>query len=421
MSRGVDVRSTTPNIIEKTQRVNPSPSGQHHRPGYVYVAVLMTTLIVSAVVASTLAVSTSRLRRSVDTRDHRAAVALVHNELQRQLALSQTQPDWRSFQSHNEFSEWHSGQPWMGNGRVRHRCTDDDGDIQDNPMDSIEITIHAVCGRAEAAIAATLDAETRALTLLRNAVSCSNNFQAQNQSQFVSASGIAAGNDVTSESGSRISSPYVIYSDQTSGNIEGDAIQGDIEMPANDLLALYSENAETIQANQLSTNASQRRMLNRVLTTTTSPFGDPAPVYYLNLNNQDLVIENCRIEATLVVANASNVIFRQGNVIGGDPTTRVSIVTDSPIEVADWRAETTDHQRSILSGLFYTTDRMQFTSRADQTPIRVRGTIIANDCVIQTHTTIQALHELTLTPPPGFVEMANLIVRPRTFKMIASP
>jgi len=397
-------------------------SSRHSRSGYVYVAVLMTTLIVSAIVASTLAVSTARRQRLMDTRDHHAAVSLAHDEVQRQLALSCTQTDWRFGQTNDVFTAWRSGEGWManGHGRVRHRWNDSDGNLQDDIADPVEITVHAIVGRAEAAIQATLDTQTQPLSVLRHAIACDDDLIVENGSQLSCVRGVAAGDDVRADNGCRIYAPYAVYADEVSGTVAGDQVQEDTTLPTSDLIGLYSQRAITIPHNELSVHRSQRRLMDLVLTSTENPFGTPGPVYHITLNNKDFVIENCRVEATLVIENASKVIFRQGNLMLGDPATKVSIITDAPIEVVDWRGDRGD-QRSLLSGLIYTSDNIEFINRLDVTPIRLRGCVIANACVIQTHTTIEKLDDLVLNPPPGFLEPAYLFIRPRTLRSLPSP
>ncbi|TWU03243.1 hypothetical protein [Neorhodopirellula pilleata] len=394
----------------------------HRRSGYVYVAVLITTLIVSAVVASTLVVSTSRRQMQIDTRDHHAAMALAHDELQRQLAMSRTQTDWRTGQTNNVFTGWRSGQTWMagGLGQVRHRWNDPDGDLHDNPVDPVEISIHATVGRAEAAIQATLEVETQPLSVLQHAIVCDDDLRVENGARLSCVRGVVAGDDVRADTGSRIYVPYAIYADEASGTIDGDQVQDDEPLPTFDLIDLYSQGAVVIPQNALSVHQSQRRLMDLVLTSTQNPFGVAGPVYHITLNNKDFVVENCHVEATLVIENASKVILREGNVMLGDPATKVSIITDAPIEVVNWRGEVGD-ERSVLSGLYYTSDNIQMVNRLDNTPIRMRGCIIANACTVQTHTTIEKLDDLNLDPPPGFLEPAFLMVRPRTLRSIASP
>lgn len=398
-----------------------SPKSRH-RTGYVYVAVLMTTLIVGAVVASMLVVSTSRQQRFVDTRDHHAAVALAHDELHRRLAHSRTHPDWRTGQINNAFTNWRSGETWMagGRGHVRHRWNDPDGDLHDDPVEPVDITIHAVVGRAEAAIEATLETVTQPSSVIEHAIACDDDLRVENSARLSCVRGVAAGDDVRADNGSRLYSPYAIYSDEASGMIAGDRIQDDSTLPTSDLIRLYSEGAVTIPQSALSVKKSQRRLIDLVLTTTQNPFGTSGPVYHIMLNNKDFVVENCHIEATLVVENASKVIFRQGNVVQGNPANHVSLITDAPIEVVDWRGES-GTQRSLLSGLFYTSDNVEFVNRLDSTPIRVRGCVIANTCMVRTHTTIEKLDDLVLNPPRGFVEPVYLFVCPRTLRSVPSP
>lgn len=426
----------------------------HSRGGYVYVAVLMTTLLVASVVAATLTVSTSRFAQAIDTQDHRQAIGLAHDELHRQLALSATMPDWRASQTDSAFTSWRGGEAtgpeaWMaqGRGEVRYQCLDSDGDLRDNPSDPVELTVHAKVGNAEAAIAATADAIVRPLNCLGHTVACANDFRVENQSRFVSTSTVAAGLNIEVDSDTYMAVPTVYYGDTVVGTVNGDAVEAEteLEVPSVDLVALYSDGAVTIPANSLNNFSSQKRLQRQILTSTHNPFGTAGPVYHITLNNQELAIEGCRIEATLVVEGATKVNIRESNLILGDPATGMSLITDAPIEIVDWQGEliessvgfnynpshtpyhgTTDSAnndvyRSELRGLFYSSDTFTVHSRADQSPVNLVGSVVCHDFVVQTHTTISSMPELMEFPPQGFVKLKHLQLRPRTVRSVFSP
>lgn len=422
------------------------------RRGYVYVAVLMTTLLVASLVAATLTVSTSRFVQAIDTQDHRQAIGLAHDELHRQLALSATSADWRDDQTNGTFTSWHGGattgpEEWMaeGRGEVRYQCSDSDGDLHDDPSDPVELMFHSKVGNAEAAIAATADSVVRPLSCLGNTVSSANDLRIENQSRFVSTSTVAAGHDVVVDSDARIAAPTVHYVNALTGTVAGDVAEENVELPTVDLVAMYTDGAVAIEASSLTSFNSQKRLEQHILTSTYSPFGAAGSVYKITLNNQVLAIEDCRIEATLVVEGATKVIIRESNLVLGDPTTGVSLITDAPIEIVQWQGElveasvgfnynpshapydgTTDSAnndvyRSELRGLFYTNDTFTVISRTDESPVNLLGCVVCHDFIVQTHTTISSMPELMSLPPEGFVKLDHLQLRPRTVRSVLSP
>lgn len=419
------------------------------RDGYLYVAVLVTTLMV-AVMATGLVQTATRSRQSrLRDADHSQAVLLARAEIHRQLARAETVPDWTTEWTENAFSSWRTGMTWAagGRGRVRHRVAALAGGLN-NPLESIDLTVHAQIGQCDAAITVTLDAQTTMHPACRYGVTCLDQMDLEPDVRLVSQLPVQVGDGLSSSTVAALTAPRIEVSPtpSPSSTVRGTWSAAAIEPVPSDVLALNAVGAVEIPSNSLGSQNGDRVLRNIVLTSTRNPYGQASPVYRISMNgNKGLRIENCRIEATLVVQNVSEVSILGGVIWTPPPGSSIALATDSEIEIRGWSRSLSELTTGVnfnpagapldgrtdsqsddvfdtrLEGMFFSVDDFEVVSSADTLPVVVRGAILCETLHASVGLQIYAMDDVRLTPPPGLVQRSHYVIRPGTWRHVATP
>ncbi|NNE00245.1 MAG: hypothetical protein HKN47_23240, partial [Pirellulaceae bacterium] len=88
------------------RRSQPTAVRPPRRAGYLYVAVLFTTLIIVATVTAGLSLSTANTRGEIDRIDRMSALRLAESQLQRVATQMQSENTWRSTATNSVYSDW---------------------------------------------------------------------------------------------------------------------------------------------------------------------------------------------------------------------------------------------------------------------------------------------------------------------------
>lgn len=280
-------------------------SRRRARGGYLYVSVLLTSLVVSTMGLVALSAAALRLRSATDANDWAEAQILAQSAIDDVALQFENDTNWRSkFELNVEYPAPASA---LGNGTFTWKLVDDDGDLDDDDSDSVRVIGIGRVGRATAAQSVRLLPSGQPLTCLESALHCQGDVTLGSTVVFttdkhISSNGnIAASSFLTSIQGSAQAVGTV------TGTINGVKIEGAParRMPGSSALDYYVDNGTMIAINALPLISGAYTIEKQILSPQVNPFGNPNPegIYVIDCGGQRLCIKNCRIVGTIVLLN----------------------------------------------------------------------------------------------------------------------
>lgn len=434
----------------RTLRTSPNAS---RRNGFIYLAVLFTSLIIMTAVAGALAMSTSNLRAENDRLSRQSALRLAENELHRIASGMRTSSLWRDNSTNNAFTNWYGTMVdgvSVNEGTVRHRFVDVDGNLADDLSDAVDLTVHAAVGRAEAAIVATLESDPNPFQILHYSVTASDDIRVEDGGTIAAEGSIQVHDDCKTNSWGIITAPRL----ECAGNIEsyvylrGDRATSAVSMPTSDIVSEYISKGTRIPRGALGWSGGDRAIRDVVLSKTVNPYGsvDPNGIYWINAGGFDIRIQNSRIEATLAIYNAADIEIRGGIVWRHPGAADAILVTDSNIHLYDIEATLDEDDRGVnfnppimpyagtdsdsdqtdvyatsLTGLIYTTNDFRLDPLVDNHHLILTGSLIARDIRVDGHLQIRQLGELVADPPASLADATPMRFVRGSLRRIPSP
>ncbi len=274
-------------------RLPPGRCCPRRRGGYVYLAVLFTTLVVVASVAAALSISTSSLRSENDRSRRIGALRLAEGELHRQAAIIRASGQWRTDAKNDVFSDWYSlttdGTEMTGSPQARHRFTDRDGQLDDDDHDSAELTIHVKLGGSEAAITATLESDPIPFDLLRYSVTATDDIRIEPDKALSCENPVQVADDCTS---GFLTTPRLECSGSVTVTLRGDLAASALSLPSRDTLNDYIAIGTEIPFASIPEQSGDLLIQDIVLSPTLNPYGatDPAGVYWFDARGKTVRI-----------------------------------------------------------------------------------------------------------------------------------
>ena len=432
-------------FLNKKRRVT-----THRRSGYLYLAVLFTSLIIAAVATASLSLSTANNRSEINRANRLSAVRLAESELHRIAAQIQDSDEWRTAATNNVYSTWvdlgANGVISSDAAQVRHRFTDVDGSLDDDNSDNVVLTAHAKVGNSNAGVSVELEPRLDPLPILNYGVTVANDMWIENNGTLSVQRPVQVGDDCDTLTSGALTTPRLECSSSVGIDLRGDLASANLDLPS-DVIVDYGANATTIPVFSLPLVGSFREIRNQVLSSTTNPFGgnlDTNGVYQINANGQSIRIASSRIQATLVITNA-NVIEITSSVSWSYPTTPGAIlVSDSVINFVDidpildeatqnvnfnptstpYRGvadtDTNDIYPTELRGMIYTTNDLNVLS-VTQGRLQITGGIVCGDLRIESHVSVNQLDELLDSPPLPLSNLTPMQFIHGTFRRVAVP
>lgn len=421
------------------------------RPGYLYVAVLFTTLIVMATVSVSLSVSTANLRAENNRNARSQALRLAESEIHRLAAKMRTSSQWRTDSINNEFSPWRDWTIGLSTSglvrQVRHRYNDADSVLNDSLIDSAELTVHARVGDAETAVSVTLESDPSPLELLGYSVTCSNDLDINSGGTLTAERAVQVAGDCLSTSG-MLTTPRLECGGLAEVTLRGDLAASSVSLPSYNVLTRYAAVGTQIPLASIPQSNGERMIQDVVLSPNVNPYGtvDAGGIYWINASGQTVRIANCRLNATLVITNANEIILSGGLTWSYPVAPEAILVSDSPIQMEDLEATLNESNRNVnfnpagspyretltnstavdiypteLRGLIYSTQDIVIEPLVDGATLSVVGSILAADLQIKAHVTVRQLDEWIDSPPIGFSNRVPMRFVRGTFRRIPSP
>ena len=418
------------------------------RNGYVYVAVLFTSLLVVAVVSASLTISTSTLRRENDRGNRGDALQLAENELQRISSIIHNDSAWRSSHVSGAFTDWRNftidGSIVDEHSQVRYRFVDTDGFLNDNSTDPVEVTIHAKSGRSEAAVRASFDSLSQPYDVLNFALTASDDVRLEG-GVISSDKQIQVNDDCSTTSSGAIVTPTLAVGGNVLVTVRGDQTAASVDIPSRDILNDYVTAGTRIPSSALPWSGGDIEFQDFLLTDQHNPISQTSSsgIYWFDAAGRKVTIENCRIEATLAIRNAS-VIEVKGGVnwqYAGDPD--AFLVTDSPVwfknlqstlaedslnfnpAAAPYRTtfntNTSDVFPTKLRGVLYSTNDIRVDPVDTGDPLYLTGMMVCRDLRVDGRLSIMQLDELISDPPANLSSSGTLRLVRGSVRRIPSP
>ena len=277
------------------------------RAGYLYVAVLLTSLVVSTMGLVALSVASLRMRSTLDANDYASAQILAKSGIEQGIAAVRSDNTWRTkFTINTE-----SSSTALGQGTFTWKLVDEDGSLTDDDSDSVRVVGIGRVGRATVAESVRMLASGLPLTCLGSAFHTNGEIAVKSGVQLMTDQQLSSGGNVST--GGFLSSIQgdVEAAGTATGTIQGNISQNAIirRMPGSSAFDYYLDNGTSISIESLPDVNGIRTIDKQLLSPQTNPYGDrnPEGIYLIHCGGQRICIKNSRIFGTIVlIAPASN-------------------------------------------------------------------------------------------------------------------
>lgn len=432
-----------------TSRQSKSLPRKRARRGYVYIAVLFTTLIVMATVTAALSISTSRLRGEIDRDSQGEALRFAEAEMHRLAALMQSSSSWRTDHINGVFTAWRSftvnGVNATGNSQVRFRLVDPDGDLNDDHRDSVELTVHARAGNSQTALSIELEPDPQPLSLLNYSVTAADDIQLESATLSCELP-VQVFDDCKTNTWGILTTPRIEITGYVQPTFRGDQSTAAITLPALSVVDAYVDQGTEISAASIPAGGAGLLIQDIVLSPASNPFGsvDAGGVYWIDANGAAVEIANSRLDATVAIKNASLVRITGGVTWSFPQNAEVILATDAAIEFTGMEKTLDEATRGINFNPATTPYRSMSNANAtDQYPTEFRGvihtigdirifnsgnpvlsfigSIICSDFEIEGYVTIRELSEIAANPLVGLSDYTPMRFVRGSLRRIPSP
>ncbi len=359
---------------------------------------------------------------------------------------------WRTSKTNGAFSSWvvlsDDGVNSSDAARVRHRLTDNDGDLGDDSSDAVEVTAHAVVGKSEVAVTATLAPQFAPQPILAYGVTAYDDIQIESGGTLTSEYPIQVGDDCKTNSRGLLTTSTLECNGRVEMTFRGDRQSAAVKMPTHDVVDKYVQVGTQIPVASLPVQNGRRVIEDIVLSAAANPFGtaDAAGIYWIDASYQIVRIANCRIAATLAIKNAASIEVTGGMVWTYARQPEAILVADADISFGNIEplldeaarninfnpmsspyrqtlanSTSTDLFPSELKGVIFTTDDITFDPTVDGKPLVVTGAVVCKDLWIDGFVAVRQLSEVIDSPPLGLIDEVPMQFVRGTFRRVPTP
>lgn len=420
------------------------------RGGYLYVAVLFTTLIVAGSIATAISLDTTRLKTENSQTDRGFAIRLAEAELHRVAIQLSSDSNWRDNHTHGLVSSWQNWGTVAGDNTaaVRYQLNDADGNLADDAFDLTTVVAHARFGSAQAAVSVELENGFTPLDVLRYGVTSFDDIQFVGGASLVSERPVQVFDDCKTSSSGIIITPTLECSNVIQVPVRGDIAASAVAVPSFNVVSRYTAIGTEIQRSSLPWRDGSPTIQHTVLSSTQNPYGsaDTNGIYWINALGSQITLRDCRIKGTLAVFNASKVqitgaVHWEPPVEGGailvthsfmefsatEPVLSEPILgvnfnpPETPYRETDSNSGTADEFPFQLKGILFTTNDIRVLPTTDGEPLELTGLLIGSDITLFHSLCVHSLDEVLTNVPIGFVDPVPMRFRSGTFHRVPLP
>lgn len=440
-------------IADNTAYIRPvrrCSTAMHRRRGYVYIVVILTAVIVSALAMSSVWIARKHsLEQTASDEAYELATA-ADSAIELALARIAADSAWRNNHVHN--TEY--GPFALENISLFYRLLDPSSNIGGGRLR--DVTVIGIAKRGSASCAAQVQATPAGpgVTFLNYAASVNADLDLPYRTTWTTTGSVYTMDDITIDYQSSISGT-AHAADQITINFGG-YIRGSssTNMPTiafgnQSSIDRYIAEATAIPISSLPLSSGRRKFTNCLLSPNHNPFGsnlNSKGIYVIDAGGANLDILNCRILGTLVLRNLGDDckiwqnVFAQPALpnyptfyIDGDIEieSRWGNFTETDIGInlnppgAPYQGLTNTTQTDIyparIEGFYYCRGETQFKQNSQ---LDVHGVFFTSTLdTSETQTSLRVLYnsDIAANPPPGFRQ--DTIMRPiqGTYRRVATP
>ena len=220
----------------------------HPRRGSLYLTVVITGAIVSMLALSSLVIQGVNRRAYAGQSDVIEARINAETAIRMAFLKMSTDSDWRyNYPS----GDWEVDTPF-GNGTFTINVVDDDGDLTDDPTESVVVTGTGIVGASVQKLSCTFLTKAEAVTALQSVLHA--NADLSFAAAEVTGTGKATANDDSNSTNSRINLDIAVVDQVTGTGYQGTIQTGadELTMP-NDALSFYKDNGTWLSISDIVT------------------------------------------------------------------------------------------------------------------------------------------------------------------------
>lgn len=395
---------------------------KHNRKGSIYITVLGVSSLVMVLGISSVISNRIQVRENIMIQQGSNAKSNAESGLAFGLNLIKTNTQWRT-----DFNtaDGRLGPYTMPNNQGTFELVaidTSDGNLINNITDPVTLYATGRDGNGAYHLAVDIESKETGIPPLAGNIYAASNLQVSSGT-FTAEKNLFVGGDVNS-----LITPIVADIDYgstyTITAMTGSLRALDPDFNANQLpniaalITEYKALGEVIRYQKIPYTSGKRTLSNLTISTTSTPFGgwkSPKGVYYINCRNEELIIENCTIDATLVLDNATGITIKGNTTWKGPSSNFPAVIAESSgAMIIENNTGTTS-----IQGIIYSNSDVQFKG----TDVSIQGTIItplnvysdANTNVVMTYTS-----DAFDTPAPGFAAPSRMMIIDDTYKQVAS-
>ena len=395
------------------------------REGYLYVAVLFTSLMIAAVTAASLLQSTAIYQATAMQSDHREAVRVAESELHRIAAWMQSDLTWRDGMN-DTFSPWRYDVGYS----LRSKYTDSDGSVGDNELDDVTVTVHARVGNSEAAIEGVLRPHLTHHPVLDYRCTSTKDFEVRDDSSVVADGKLQCGKNAQTNATGYLIAESFSYANSIDSSliVRGDLTQSTVVEPVGDLIQPYVDIGTEIKISSIPKHGGKYCIEDVLLSATSNPYGpvDPNGIYWIDVPGEKFAIKRCRLECVLAFKKSGEINLQEGVVwdhpaycsatILANEKIKIESLTQtldesaisvnlnpasSPYRGTDSNTTSTDIYPTTIRGFIYSSGNIEITAPADNHRVQLSGAILCETFKSNALLSISHLPSLSTAPPLG--------------------
>lgn len=418
------------------------PGARGRRGGYLYVAVLTTSVIVSAMGMAAISVALLDLRAAQSNADWAAAQSLARSAIEDAVLQIDKNAAWRTTFTHNV--EYPTPARTLAGGSYTFKLLDDDGNLADEDADNVRVVGIGRAGQAVVAESVRLYPSGAPLSCLEASLCCRGDITVGmlinvTTDQLVSSNGnVSASNFGASITGN------VEAVGTISGTISGTKKSGIAarKLPDRTVFDYYKDNGTWIPLANLPLSGSKRQIQRCVLSPSVNPFGPSGNgegIYVIDCAGAQIEIRDCRILGTLVLLNPASNSSVDGSLrwdaaVGNYP----ALLVDGSVEMRHYDldideaalgvnfnpagapysgsadTDTSDKYPSEIKGLVYCSGT--FTLAIDLGQSAIRGVVVADSITANSPLKLNYRDMYIGYPPPGFGKGNPMKVSPGSWR-----
>ncbi len=410
------------------------------RRGSIYLAVLGVAMVVSIIGMASMSIARLQLRSTRNLQDLEEARLLSQSGVDFGLSNMQSLGDWRTDRTHAvEFAPLA-----LGNGTMTYVLLDDDGDLEDDPTDTVHLRGIGRVGDAVFATSVLLEPGGEGLTSLESSLHSDEGLDQDQDGSITTNQTVSTNGDIEKTNGN----PTITGDAWAAGDIDlgvsGTALANQTpgkEMPAEaTVFDYYLSKGTRVNIGSIPLQT----ISDLVMSPTNNPYGtetNPLGIYVIDCQESDLLIQDARIHGTLVILNAGSGT-RIDKDIHWEPAVAnyPALMVQGNLEMR-WHAEhllsenlrgvnfnpahspyqgvsdsdMTDEYTAVIKGLIYISGDLAITYTCN-----LEGMVLVGG-------TAEVTKGLTLTydskflnyPPPGFAKGAVMQIVPGTWTRVS--